>query len=233
MHTADKLLQLHSEKDLSVNDAKDVTNNDEIDLVVIITPLWKKKWHIAIFTFICAALAYAWHSTLPTQWLATSYISPPSFYDFFKEIHLQVQSPEVNRYGFSQAGVYKAIKTETFSTAVGILAVKGVNVADPVKGSNIYTVSLVSDTEDSARSQLKSHLDAANTEAIAFNLPELTENKKIKAFNYLGELSGISTAKVQRSLKSFIFLGIVAGLLISCTLVLSKEYVNKHIKSQS
>lgn len=215
-----------------MNNAKATTNSDEIDLTAIIIPLWKKKWHILIFTSICTILATVWHSTLPVQWVATTHISPPSLYDFFKEIDLQVQSPEFNRYGFGQTSVYQAIKTETFSTAVGVLAVKGVNVADPVKGSNIYTVSLVSDTEDLARSQLKSRLEAANAEALAFNLPELAENKKVKAFNSLGELGAISTAKAQRSLKGFIFLGIVAGLFIGCTLVLSRELFNKYIKPQ-
>lgn len=123
------------------------------------------------------------------------------------------------------------MKTDVFSTAVGVLTLKGVSVADPAKGSNIYTVSLISSTEESAKNLLKKHLKTANSEAIAANFPELAADKKVRAFNYLSELSDISTTEVRRSLYSFLFLGIISGFFIGCALVISKELIEKLIKS--
>lgn len=214
-----------------MNNSKNIYNNDEIDLTFIFISLWKRKWLIVASTLICTILAAGWHSTLPTHWIATSYISTPSTYNFYKDIHLQVQAPEVNQYGFSQAGVYQAMKTDVFSTAVGVLAVKGVSVADPTKGSNVFAVSLISSTEESAKTLLKKHLETANSEAIAANFPELAPDKNIRAFNYLNELSDISTVKVKRGLYSFLFLGIISGFFIGCTLVLAKEFIKHLTKS--
>ena len=189
-------------------------NDDEIDLLPFIHALWKCKAKIIAAIVIGVMIALAAFYALPPKWVATAYVTKGSLLSVYKTVRSTEAAP-VKPEPYSESKLYNSIQDDVFYIAMGILTANEIDVV-PTNQAFIHRASSKAKSKELALSKLKSALDAANTQAININLPSLTENNSLRAFNTLGDIKTINS----RSVMPFLAAGFLLGFIVGCLLVL-------------
>lgn len=208
--------------------SKPRSTDDEIDLIPLLLALWSSKKTVIATTVAGAAVSFAINATAPEQWTASTYITKSSLYSLYKAVKDNDASIQANPPP-QETELYSSIQNDMFYTAMGVMAAQSVNVKEtaPKTGKNeaiLYIASATATTEALARSQLKSALDTANTDAIALNLPALASDNNVRAFNALDDVKAANT----RPSKKFTFLGGFLGLILGSLFVISRFLIQQH-----
>jgi len=204
------------------------TCNDEIELLPILLSLWASKKTIIATTLAGTAISLGAYATSPEQWVASTYITKPSLYSFYKEVPIKdTETPATPQ--ASEVKLYSSMQNDAFYTAMGIMASRSIALkeAAPKTGKNepvLYIASANAATQQLAVSQLQSALGAANAEAIALNLPALKPTDSLRAFNALDE---VKTAN-NKSLNKYAFLGVFLGFFLGSLFVVGRFLKRQH-----
>ena len=124
---------------------------------------------------------------------------------------------------------FKEIEEDLFSTAMGNIAGCDVEYASTRQPLG-YRVSFMANTQAQAESQLKAVLDAANTQALSLNLPNLPADKSLRAFNSLSDLNTLNFKNSKRYLVSGLFIGFMFGCLLALIPVFKLFFERAHNK---
>lgn len=212
--------------------SKNRSLDDEIDLIPLLQALWASKITIIATTVAGAVVAFAFYATSAEQWTASTYITKPSLYNLYKEVKKNEGAAAENPSSV-ETSLYNAIQNDVFFTAMGVMTAKSITLKEsaPKTGNNesvLYIASATATTEEQARTQLKSALDSANTEALALNLPALSPETNVRAFNALDD---IKIANIKNS-KKYTLLGGFLGLILGSLFVLGRfctlKYKHSH-----
>ncbi|MBT1258810.1 hypothetical protein KHP07_00450 [Pseudomonas sp. VS40] len=207
------------------------SNDDEIDLIPLVQVLWHSKITIILTTLVGTVASLALSATSPEQWTASTYITKPSLYSLYKEINEKDAAAKAGALS-SETKLYSTIQSDIFYSAMGVMAAQSVTLKEmppKLRGNEpvLYVASTTAMTAALATAQLKSAMEAANTEAIALNVPALAAGNTLKAFNTL-DVVKISTTK---STKKFAFLGAFLGLILGSAFVLGRFFIRQRKQS--
>jgi len=200
---------------------------DEIDLLPFVHALWKNKITIIAATLIGVAIAFAAFYASPPKWIASTYIAKPSLLSLYNEVR-NTETPLVSEQA-SEIRLYNLIQDDVFNTAMGIMTANGVETAG-TRQPLVYRVSFMANTQAQAESQLKAVLDAANTQALSLNLPNLPADKSLRAFNSLSDLNTLNFKNSKRYLVSGLFIGFMFGCLLALIPVFKLFFERAHNK---
>lgn len=194
--------------------------DDEIDLIPLLLALWNSKKIILAATLAGAALSYVLHTLSPEQWTASTYIAKSSLYNLYKEVKNEDATAPATPPP-QEIDLYSSIQNDVFFTAMGVMAANAISLKEsaPKTGRNesvLYIASATATTKERALDQLKSALDAANTEAIALNLPTLAPANNVRAFNTLDDVKTTNS----KHPKKLVLLGSFLGLILSSLFVI-------------
>lgn len=204
--------------------------DDEVDLLPLAQALWRHKVTVLAATVAGTVVSLLFLVASPDKWTASTYLSKPSLYDIYAEVTGRDGTSSTNQQP-AESLLYKSIQNDVFYTAMGILASQYITVKEtlPKAGRNesvLYIVSSTATTAEQASAQLISALDKANKRAITLNLPSLSAENGIKAFNQLDDEKVINDKKT----KTLSILGALLGFILGCTLVIGR-FLIKHYNS--
>lgn len=190
-------------------------HDDEIDLVPLLQALWLHKLTILSATVAGTLISLCLYAVKPEQWTASTYITKSSLYNLYKEVKgnegLASANPQT-----VEPRLYNSIQNDLFYTAMGVMASQSITLKEtvPKTGKNepiLYIVSATARTSEQAAAQLKAALDTANNEAVSLNLPALTAQNNVRAFNTLDEVKIINNKSATKPTALGAFLGLILG----------------------
>jgi chain length determinant protein (polysaccharide antigen chain regulator) len=190
----------------------DQCKDDEIDLLPLIHALWKSKLKIVVAIVIGMALALAAFYALPPKWVASTYLTKGSLLSVYREVR-STETVPVSTTQPIEIRLYNSIQDDVFYVAMGIMTANKIVVAATPQPF-IHLASSKASSKELAVSKLKSVLDKANTQALNLNLPSLTADHNLRAFNILGEFKVIKSKSIVAYLAIGAFLGFIAGCLL-------------------
>lgn len=202
-------------------------NDDEIDLIPLIQALWNHKLIILATTLAGAVFALIVTVVSPVQWTASTYVTKPSLYNLYEEIKGKDDSASANAQPVEPV-LYNAIQNDIFSTALGLLSAQSVALKETTPRT-LYIASYTAATAEDASAQLMRALAEANKEALALNLPTLTSENSVRAFNTLDEVKFANNKKS----KKLMIMGAFLGLILGSVLVVVRFLIQQYKKSES
>lgn len=205
----------------------DQCNYDEIDLLPFIHALWKSKLKIIVAIVIGIALALAAFYALPPKWVASTYITKGSLLSVYREVRSTETVPAPTTQPI-EIRLYSSIQDDVFYVAMGFMAANKIDVV-ATRQPFIHLASSKAEAKELAVSELKSVLDEANTQALSLNLPSLTADHNLRAFNTLGDIEVINS----KSLVAYLAIGMFLGFVVGCLLVyfpLFKAYYERETR---
>lgn len=208
----------------SMTKPNDHDKDDEIDLRPFIHALWKNKTRIIVAMVIGGALGLAAFYILPPKWVATTYITKASLLSVYREVR-STETVPVSTTQPIEIKLYSSIQDDVFYIAMGIMTANKLDVVSTAQPF-IHRASAKAKSKALAESKLKSVLDTANTQALSLNLPSLTADKNLRAFNTLGKIKIINAKSIASYWAVGIFLGFIVGCLLTLLPVLRAHYDN-------
>ena len=204
--------------------------DDEIDLLPLIQALWRHKFIVLIATVAGTVVSLLLLTVSPDQWTASTYLSKPSLYNLYVEVRGE-DDTSITHQQPVESLLYNSIQNDIFYTAMGVLAAQYITVKEttPKTGKNesvLYIASSTAPTAEQASAQLMSALDNANKSAINLNLPSVSAENGLKAFNALDEVKVAHNKKT----KKLAILGTLFGLLLGCAFVIGRFLVQQYNK---
>ena len=200
---------------------------DEFDLLPLIHALCKNKLKILSAIVIGVAMALTAFYALPPKWVASTYITKGSLLSAYREVRSTETVPDATTQPI-EIKLYSSIQDDVFYAALGIMTANKIDVA-ATRQPFIHLASSKAESEELAVSELKSVLANANTQALSLNLPSLTPDHNLRAFNTLGEIEVINS----KSLVAYLAIGMFLGFVVGCLLVyfpLFKAYYERETR---
>lgn len=208
----------------------DQCKDNEIDLLPLIHAFWESKLKIFAAVMIGIAMALAAYYVLPPKWVASTYITKGSLLSVYREVRSTETVPAATTQPI-EIKLYNSIQDDVFYVAMGVMAASKIDVV-ATRQPLIYLASFKASSKELAVSKLKSILGKANTQALNLNLPSLTADHNLRAFNTLGEIKVIKS----KSLVAYLAIGASLGFIVACLLIffpLLKAYYERAIDKQN
>ena len=204
--------------------------NDEIDLLPLVQALWHHKVTVLAATVAGTVVSLLFLAASPDKWTASTYLSKPSLYNLYVEVREKEGTSSANPQPVESL-LYNAIQNDMFYTAMGVLASQYITVKEtpPKTGRNesvLYIASSTAPTAEQASAQLMSALDKANKRAVTLNLPSLSAENGLKAFNALDDIKVVNSKKT----KMLAVLGTLFGLILGCAFVIGRFLIQQYNK---
>lgn len=204
--------------------------DDEIDLLPLIQALWRHKVTVLITTVAGTVVSLLLLAASPDQWTASTYLSKPSLYNLYAEVRGEDDTSSPNQQPV-ESQLYNSIQNDIFYTAMGVLASQYIAVKEttPKTGRNesvLYIASSTAPTAEQASAQLMSALNDANKTAIKLNLPSVSAESGLKAFNTLDDVKVTHYKKT----KKLAMLGALFGLILGCAFVVGRFLIQQYNK---
>ena len=204
--------------------------DDEIDLLPLVQALWRHKVTVLLTTAAGTVVSLLLLAASPDQWTASTYLSKPSLYNLYVEVRGEDDTSSPNQQPV-ESQLYNSIQNDIFYTAMGVLASQYIAVKEttPKTGRNesvLYIASSTAPTAEQASAQLMSALDDANKTAIKLNLPSVSAESDLKAFNTLDDVKVTHYKKT----KKLAMLGALFGLILGCAFVVGSFLIQQYNK---
>jgi hypothetical protein len=200
----------------------DHDKDDEIDLRPFIHALWKNKIRIIIAMVIGGALGLAAFYASPPKWVATTYITKASLLSVYREVR-STETVPVSTTQPIEIKLYSSIQDDVFYIAMGIMTANKVDVVGTAQPF-IHRASFKAKSKELAKSKLISVLDTANIQALNLNLPSLTADHNLRAFNALGKIKTTNSKSIVSYLVAGMFLALIVGCLLALLPLLRSRY---------
>jgi chain length determinant protein (polysaccharide antigen chain regulator) len=187
---------------MSQNPVYSVPQDDEIDLIDLITQLWQKKWWIIGCMFLTTSIAGIYAFTAKEKWTATAVVNEPNFDtvskyyqgimllkgNIDKDTAIDEATGKLFKQFISQASSYNELSNFISQTDYFKKLSEGKSEADIVKLLNqvvekvtvvkdktnpIYTFNFPADTAAQANQLLEDYMEVANNNVITTQYEQL------------------------------------------------------------
>lgn len=200
----------------------------EVDMITLMSALWRRAWIIALISVVLGAICFAWARFLITPtYEASALMYVNNTQDPGKPIsnsELSAAQSLVDTYMviLSSRATLDQIRSAAKLTYTDKQLTKMIR-AQAVNGTEVFEITVASTDPQEAR-----NIANTVTQVLPARIADVVEGSSVRVVDY----AQLPTSKASPSIPCYTLLGMLTGLILSCAFFILRELFDNQIRSE-